>query len=310
MLLTARFATAQVDDVGALCVAHALADKGEVNILAVVHNTGSPSGVGAISVLNRYYGRDHIPVGAYHGRVGTVDGNPQSPWGFKRYPPLPPWQIGPYVDDLVANFPSRIRNASQAPDATVLLRSVLEAAPDGSVTIVSVGYTTNLLNLLESGGGGGSGLAGPALVRKKVDQLVLMGGRHHFWPNDPVEWNLAGATELSSVCSGGCGAHNNLGAISNRTVSLWPPESRLVFLDFETGVSVWTGGALVHAPDSSPCKRAYDVFCRINQGWCDRGRQAEGLSPAGGAARNGGRRVTEGRAWEPVAGVTGPATAL
>lgn len=103
-----------VDDVGALCVLHALADLGEVNILAVVHNTASPHGVGAISAINRFYGRDRIPVGAYNGRVGAADGNPQSPWGFKRFPPLPPWQIGPYVDDLVNNFPSRIRNASRA----------------------------------------------------------------------------------------------------------------------------------------------------------------------------------------------------
>ena len=48
------------DDVGAVCVANALADNGEVNLLAVVHNTGLPEGAGAISVLNTYYGRQVI----------------------------------------------------------------------------------------------------------------------------------------------------------------------------------------------------------------------------------------------------------
>eukprot|EP00966_Prymnesium_polylepis_P238622 5518467-Prymnesium_polylepis.1 len=58
-----------VDDVGALCVAHALEDLGEARILAVLHNTGLDEGVGAVSVINHFYGRDHIPIGAYRGSV-------------------------------------------------------------------------------------------------------------------------------------------------------------------------------------------------------------------------------------------------
>ena len=42
-----------VDDIGALCAAHALADRGEAELLAVVHDTGLESGVGAIGVINR-----------------------------------------------------------------------------------------------------------------------------------------------------------------------------------------------------------------------------------------------------------------
>lgn len=113
-----------------------------------------------------------------------------------------------------------------------------------------------------------SGVSGRELVRAKVKQLVIMAGRHRFHPSDPVEWNMAGATHLASVCSGGCGEHDNLGAISNATLSLWPSSTRLVFLDFETGVNVRTGGVLADAPDASPCRRAYEVFCRINTGWC------------------------------------------
>lgn len=111
-------------------------------------------------------------------------------------------------------------------------------------------------------------MSGRELVRAKVKQLVIMAGRHRFHPSDPVEWNMAGATHLASVCSGGCGEHDNLGAISNATLSLWPSSTRLVFLDFETGVNVRTGGVLADAPDGSPCRRAYEVFCRINKGWC------------------------------------------
>lgn len=59
-----------VDDVGALCAAHQLHDRGEANLLAIIHDTGYDRGVGGISVLNRWYGRDNLRVGAYRGTVG------------------------------------------------------------------------------------------------------------------------------------------------------------------------------------------------------------------------------------------------
>jgi hypothetical protein len=45
-----------VDDVGALCMAHALADNGEAELVAVVQDTSPIHLAGAISVLNHYYG--------------------------------------------------------------------------------------------------------------------------------------------------------------------------------------------------------------------------------------------------------------
>ena len=265
-----------VDDVGALCMAHALADMKETEILAVVHNSASPEGAGAISVINRYHNRDHIPIGAYAGTIGDPNGTSRmSPWGFVRIPPQSPWQIGPYVPDLVRTFPgARVRNSSMADgDSVTVMRRALASAADRSVTIVSVGYATNLHDMLLSSGDGISPLAGPELVSAKVKQLVMMGGRRNH-----VEWNFAGAEANGiSVCGGpsnslrpgGCGAHNNLGRITNETLALWPARTSLVFVDFETGVNVWTGGVLASAaPASSPCRRAYQVFCSTNVGWC------------------------------------------
>ena len=60
-----------VDDVGSVCVAHALQDLGETEILAIVHDTGFKLGVGAISSLNNWYGHDDIPLGAYKGVFAT-----------------------------------------------------------------------------------------------------------------------------------------------------------------------------------------------------------------------------------------------
>lgn len=62
-----------VDDVGMLCAAHALVESGDANILAVVHDTGLPSGVGAISVINEFWRRGNIMIGGYHGELGSPD---------------------------------------------------------------------------------------------------------------------------------------------------------------------------------------------------------------------------------------------
>ena len=45
------------DDVGALACLHALADAGECEILATVSSTRGNASVGAIQVINAYYGR-------------------------------------------------------------------------------------------------------------------------------------------------------------------------------------------------------------------------------------------------------------
>ena len=103
------------------------------------------------------------------------------------------------------------------------------------MTYVSIGFTTNLHELLQTAGGP-SRLAGAALVAAKVRQLVIMGGRHTYRQGDQIEWNMAGATALASMCTmGGCGGHSNLGAVTNRTLALWPASTRRVFLDYETG---------------------------------------------------------------------------
>ena len=58
-------ASFDVDDVVAICMANALMDAGEVDIKSIVHNAGYPAAIGAVSVLNTYYGREDIPLGKH-----------------------------------------------------------------------------------------------------------------------------------------------------------------------------------------------------------------------------------------------------
>ena len=238
-----------VDDVGALCAMDALVDAGEATLLGVVHDTALPTGVGAISAINRYYGRN-VPVGAYRGPVGDPDTTYGEGWTNHGR--------GRYADDLAAQFPLWIERAEGAPDALQVYLQVLEAADDASVTIASVGFLTNLLDLLRSD-------SGVALVEQKVREMVVMGGKHSCggWCE---EWNLA-------ACGGDCGSYDLLGPISQEALSLWPPSVPIVFVPYERGNEVHTGGVGAET-DNNPCYTAYVLFCSRMHNWCQGYRRA------------------------------------
>ena len=63
------------DDVGALACLHALADAGECKILATISSTRGNASVGAIEVINHYYGRPDLPVGSSKG-MGVMGAHP------------------------------------------------------------------------------------------------------------------------------------------------------------------------------------------------------------------------------------------
>ncbi|MBO7166027.1 MAG: multidrug DMT transporter permease [Kiritimatiellae bacterium] len=63
------------DDVGALSCLHALADAGECEILATISCTRGNASVGAVEIINKYYGRENIPVGCAK-EIGVVGAFP------------------------------------------------------------------------------------------------------------------------------------------------------------------------------------------------------------------------------------------
>ena len=79
-----------------------------------VHNVGYPKAIGAVSVINHYYGRDDIRLGAFKGAFGDYIG-------------------GNYIDDLVDNFDSPIKHYDQVADAVSVLRQTLAEA---EVTVI------------------------------------------------------------------------------------------------------------------------------------------------------------------------------
>ncbi|WP_295794108.1 nucleoside hydrolase [Mucilaginibacter sp.] len=147
------------DDVGAITILHALADKGEAKILATMASTKYEGVAGVLNVFNTYFNRPDI-------RIGVPKGDAQDLRDFQHW-----------TDTLLAKYPHKIKTNAEAADAVTLYRKILAAQPDNSVTIVTVGFLTNLSNLLNTPADEYSPLTGKELVKRKVKLLVSMGGK-------------------------------------------------------------------------------------------------------------------------------------
>lgn len=151
------------DDAGTLGLLHALADRGECELLATVTNRKDKTNASAAAVdaINTYYGRPDLPIGT----------DKRGPTDLQR--------TSLYTEALRDEFPNNIGPDDQAPDALDVYRQVLAAQPDGSVTVCSVGALSNLAELYRQE---------PELVRAKVRRLVVMGGE--FPGSDRPETNI------------------------------------------------------------------------------------------------------------------------
>jgi inosine-uridine nucleoside N-ribohydrolase len=206
------------DDVGAITILHALADKGEVKILATIASTRYDGVAGVLNVFNTYFKRPNVPVGVPKGDGLT----------------LRDWQH--WTDTLLAIYPHKIKTNDQAWDAVKLYRKTLAAQADGSVTVVTIGFLTNLSNLLKSTADEYSPLSGLDLVKKKVKLLVSMGGK---FPSG-YEFNVMKDAPASQ------NVYKN-----------WP--TKVIFSGFEIGEKIKVGLPLIHndAIKNDPVK---DVF--------------------------------------------------
>lgn len=267
------------DDAGALAVLHNLTRRGEARLLATMSVVGDPQSAAALDVINTYYGRPDVPIGAYKG---------------DRWIDATPYWYRPATDflaPLVSEYESDVKRKSDVPDAVELYRRILATQPDRSVTVVAVGFSLNLANLLASAPDASSPLSGQLLVAKKVKRLVYMGSRlQDGSPKDNrPDFNL------------GDGPYQD-GQSAQRVVATWPTE--IVFVGGEIGSGITTGRGLRAQLPENPVARAYNLF----PGLSVRGeRPSWDLTAALYAVRGGGDfwRVVGGEHLEVAAtGVT------
>ena len=105
------------DDTAAMAVLHELANEGKCEILAVTHCCKGPYYAGCIDAINRYYGREDIPVGAFPEDSKAPEGRDV------------------YAGYAVKAFPNRFANGETCPHTVDVLRKTLIQAGDGEVTI-------------------------------------------------------------------------------------------------------------------------------------------------------------------------------
>ena len=152
-----------IDDALALGVIHALQSRGECELLAVTLSKDNDFASPFVDLVNTFYGRGNIPIGVV--RNGKTPENSR------------------YLTDTVnaldegkLRYPHDLRSGQDAPEAVGLLRKTLAEQPDGSVALVVVGFSTNVIRLLDSPADKVSPLTGKELITRKVRVLSMMAG--------------------------------------------------------------------------------------------------------------------------------------
>lgn len=242
-----------IDDMLALAMLHALQIRGEVRLLAVTISTDNQWCASYVDLVNTFYGHSEIPIGIVHGGMTIA--------GFRKTFPDITWPVTRYTEiisqrkrsDGALLYPHRLIDGTQAQEAVSLLRKTLATQPDGSVTVILVGYSTNLARLLESEADASSPLNGRDLVRKKVRLLSVMAGNFRetrsegkSLPPGQPEFNL-----LVDVPA------------AQKVFSSWP--TPIVDSGFEVGLAMlYPGQSVMHDyayAEHNPIADTYRTYC-------------------------------------------------
>jgi inosine-uridine nucleoside N-ribohydrolase len=211
-----------VDDALALAMLHAFASRGEVKLLAVTVSKDNPWAAEYVRLVDEYYGRPSIPVGIVHDGKTKDDGL--------------------YVRQ-VCELHHRHPNQAAVQDAVVLLRKTLAGESDGVVTMIQVGFSTNLARLLESAPDRYSNLNGMELVKRKVRLLTVMAGN---FVENKREYNVM--TDIPAA---------------SKLFATWPTD--IYISGFEVGAAIlYPASSIEHDfPQDNPVAEAYRSYAKM-----------------------------------------------
>ncbi len=190
-----------------------MADLGEAEILGVLLSCGHPHGAACIAAINAWYGRSDIPIGVVTGEC-VIDPSK-------------------YAEGIAREFPATVN----AEDAVRVARRLLAGEEDGAVTLVTIGFMTNLHRLLQSGADDLSPLDGRTLVARKIAHWVCMGGAFPAGSEFNLRQDSLAAEEV---------------------LADWP--SPVTFFGVELGFDLLTGEGLRECPANNPVRRAYELY--------------------------------------------------
>lgn len=221
-----------VDDAMALDMLFKYANEGKVDILGISSNKRDEGSVEFIDALTSWYGSPQIPIGRVEDGVPCDDAVNYA-------------LLTVNMTDSVGNplFPQSHATDGHIIPAVEMYRKVLAEQPDSSVTVISVGFSTNLARLLESPDD-------KELVARKVNRLVMMGG--DFENNDPAD-SLARFCEYNIV--------KDIEA-ARKVFEQWPSE--IVTSPFELGIDICYPASSIEndfvSDVPNPVVEAYKVY--------------------------------------------------
>ena len=196
-----------VDDALALDMLYKYNRQGRINLMAIMLNKEGEFPPRYIDLLNTWYGQKRIPIG-----LSPRSG--QSIVAGTNYTQVVCEETDENGKPL---YKRSIKDYGRLLPAATLYRKLLSQAEDASVTIVSVGFSTNLALLLDTKADEYSPLSGRELIEKKVKRLVAMAG--HMENPKYAEYNVV-----------------NDVAACQRVFAEWP--TPIVISPFELGLQV------------------------------------------------------------------------
>lgn len=248
-----------IDDALALVMLHALQRAGACELAGVTVSKANPWAAAFTRLVNARCGAPSIPVGL----VGPGGATPED---------------GKFIRQICEAAGQKTPGESE--DAVRLLRRLLRrllaARPDASVTIISIGFFTNLSRLLASEADEFSPLSGRELIAKKVSLVCSMAGNfrpsaaHASGPDaGNPEFNIRTDIAAARAFIDGC-------------------PCPMVFSGFEVGEQVMFPGSSIErvlARDpANPVAAAYAAYIPMpydRQSW-DQTAVLHGVSPEAG----------------------------
>ena len=228
-----------VDDALAYDMLMRYVDEGKVELLGVSSNKRNEGSTQYIDALATWYGHPDIPIGAVQDGVPCDDAVDYA-------------QATIDMKDADGNplFSQTHANDGFIVPSVQMYRDLLAKAPDTSVTVVSVGFSTNLAQLLDSEADDISPLSGKELVAKKVKTLVTMAG--NFTNNNEAD-SLKRMQEYNVVRDV---------AAAQKVFAEWP--TPIVTSPFEIGIDICYPASSIDTEYTKanihPAVEAYKVY--------------------------------------------------
>ena len=167
-----------VDDALALCMLFTAEDMGLCKILCIAHNKDNLNSAVATDIVSKYYGRSPRICAVSPGTgVSRNDG----------------WYLREVCEKKKSDgsffYNRRLVAPISVPESVSTLRKILSEAEDSSVAYISVGFSTNLANLLKSGA---DSLENPKTSRCEFNIATDIDSARYVFDNCPVPMYFSG----------------------------------------------------------------------------------------------------------------------